>query len=467
MLVVVLVVVLCMAMRAPKEMADSHESLFTEETEHLKHFYMRPTIPATSDGRLRDYCREYCPECVFCPGREWTVEGVLYYFRHHSDCWLDVTDPITSRGCYLLWSEDYEHCFAVELSVARSAQMHRDVPIAKSGWLYVDGVRVCPIDEEFYDMDPDSVLSLYRSGEWDGEYPLMSADYSTTVTVAGDDGRLIYEHYIPTTEPGYNPGGLLYDGYTEKPWWNSFAVTQDERDQMVCRSWDTAEGHIERAEVYRYVDVPEEVLSELSGIIEIRKGQSGTYVLTETGVLLYDAGRLVQSWDYVVEPEKAKLIMLEIADSHFELLRDADYIRTGDKIVALRQSGEAEVIVDGILKFDGMNAPFPWEVCVIGCAEGKLTIWAQTTYHDGADQYALVAEDVLAVDVGDAYDDPVMYQRSEGCYIMTYYLDGTHKENFLGNQDLEYYLMQWAEFNESNMARTAENFLEFLPLLVG
>lgn len=446
----------------------------TEETQHLKMFYQM--MPVMSDAELREHCRENFPEAVY-PEAKWTTGGVIRDYLEHTERWINASNYMGAGG-FILWSQDYRYCFGVLPEQSLHSGQYENLEASAVGWLTINGVRVCPVDEKTYDLSPRNVVQLYHEGVWDGEYPLRSDDYSTTVTLSGEDGHLIYRYYVPLYGTADDPEDLAYNGYDAEPWWDTMAVSQEERAEMVVKNYDGKDYKLQTAEVYQYVDLPRSVqvmLIARPDIIEIKRGATGTYILSRTMVEKYHAGEEAGAWLCRTEVEQeAELIMPLENEGRYDCRVDAQYVSTGKEIIALRADGVTETILTGVFHRE-------WELgeafTAVGYDPETQTIgsWWQTSAFPTSDGPAVIAEGVLEMKQNDLY----FYRTEEkwgvlqvngtyfggGCRVWELGLDTLTRSDgtpVLTEDVLEYCSVRWEMYRTENRNAAAEGFMEMM-----
>lgn len=333
---------------------------FREGKDEWKELYECPDVFwVTINGEDYYYWHTY-------PSNDWTADEVANYYREHEYYWGD--DPEAPYGkCtqYYLWTPDYEHKF-----VADTAEH----------WLYIDGVKAAPLDDESCSMNPQDLVEAFQNREWDGMTRRYSRDFSTYVTVVPQYGVLEYEFHTEYLSKGKDPAGLAYTGYLDAlPWWeetNDFGVVA-----MCDSAYTSAADGVKSPSVYwyssndesgksggrsasawaiAYVDVPWDQQNRLWAVrtagevysdtysgenathaIYAGRTSDGLYAITDEGVELWRAGRLRQTWNLRMTPDCYL--------STNQYYSDSIVVYTNGKLYELFDDGEVGVMVDNII----------------------------------------------------------------------------------------------------------------------
>lgn len=390
-----------------------------------------------NDGEFLQYCQENYPEAVY-PSNEWTVEEVLDSYRNSPEIWAGHENRWTFYENYLCWTPDYKHCFAV------IGDWHDADGRVRSGWLLIDGVRVCAVDEQTYSLDPDTLVAKYRSGEWDGR-ALRSADFGTTAYLDTDQIRLSYSYQKYLYSPLQDPQGLAYDDY-EEPWW--YDPEEAAKYDVVDFGEYCYDDHIwSSIYVKVYPDLPDDY--DVQHIVDTDSSYSRKEpvlnVLTWDGLLQrYSRTELLDEWDLMgfgcIDLKSNRICT---ANNPLEP-GDVFYLRNGSRIYALKEGGEVNQILDGIfVKDDSAFDSLRYAKIFVLNDDGEL--WR---YDLEEGKTYLLANGVLETN----FDKLMAYRTEDGYYTLyrDYDQESGYLSLYLGTEPLEYYLDFWQNLEKAN-----------------
>lgn len=391
---------------------------FKNDDETLRDLYEQPQVFwVTIDGNNYYYYHTY-------PDQEWTPENVADYYRKHPYYWGD--DPTAPYGkstnCYL-WTADYEHKFVANL---------------KEDWLYIDGIKAAPLEADTYSMNPKDLIEAFQTREWSGDSRRYSDDFSTYVTIVPEYGILEYNFEIEHLSTEVDPEGLSYTGYANaEPWWKNtdygISITGDSAYSAISTLKYPSNYGITRVDKsgqcsdirssaiwgIAYVDVP---WDRQDTLLAVQKGgdvfygsyceeyayhaiyashtQDGLYAITNSGVELWRAGRLRQTWD------------LKITDDCYLTTKpyfsDSILVYTDGKIYELFDDGETEIILDHIISINPIYADAP--VCFTLSDNGTLYACCLREKNEVVSRE--IAQNVVAADLSD--EDLILYTDNSG-----------------------------------------------------
>ena len=336
-------------------------SRFRESDDTIQDIYESPAFFwVTINDQDYYYWRTY-------PSNSWTVEEVADYYRECYYLWGD--DPVEGYGNstkYYLWTPDYEHEFIAD---------------TENNWLYIDGIKSAPLDKTVYSMNPKDLIEAFQNKEWDGITRRFSNDFSTYATVVPDYGILEYNFHTEYLSKNKDPNGLAYTGYANaKPWWQNNLY-----DTVIMHDSAYIGNHLSLAEAsyssfgktdgndnydfysenygawaIAYVDVPWDKQDELWAVqsagdtypdtyvgesakhaLYAQRTSDGLYAIVDTGVELWRAGRLRQSWHLKITDDSYLCI-----DSCFD---NRNFIYTDGKLYELLDDGTLEIVIDNIV----------------------------------------------------------------------------------------------------------------------
>lgn len=331
-----------------------------EDKGDWKERYERPYFSwVTVDGEDYYYRHTY-------PSNEWSVSEVVDYYREHYYYWGD--DPTAPYGeCtkFYLWTPDYEHRFVAN---------------TEEHWLYIDGIKSAPLDSTSYSMDPKDLVEAFQSREWDGITRRYSDDFSTYATVVPQYGVLEYRYYIEYLSTERDPDSLAYTGYLDSiPWWED--ETNEYDAIAMYGSAYTNDGGLNTPSTYgygsyddsgssgsrgstawaiAYVDVPWDKQDKLWAVrsagdvypdtylgesasyaLYAGRTSDGLYAITDSGVELWRAGRLRQTWSLKMTPDSYL--------STNQYYSDSIVVYADGRLYELFDDGEVGIIVDNIV----------------------------------------------------------------------------------------------------------------------
>jgi len=360
------------------------------------------------------------------PSNDWTVEEVAQYYREHPYAWGD--DPTAARGQatkHYLWTPDYSQRFVADTA---------------DNWLYIDGIRVTPLDQTTMSMNPKDLIEAFQTHEWDGITPARSDDFSTYVTVEPEYGLLAYEFDVEKypTEPGSEWGqypidtkGIAYTSYNDAtPWWedeqnnydvpvmHSSTYTSSSEGLNTAFYTSSTTGVLASAWAIAYVDVPWDKQDTLLAVqcankvyhdgnhsgeyayhaLYAQRTSDGLHALVNNGVQLWRGGYLRQTWKAHVD-ENSYLII-----DHY----GRNYLCTDGQLLELLDDGTTSVVID-----DVVSTNLQYDDCV-ACFTLSDDHVLRFCYLDDANtiQATEVAQGVVAADLSD--DDLVLYTDDTG-----------------------------------------------------
>lgn len=267
------------------------------------------------------------------PADEWTLADIAKSYLDGSAPWIESW---SWREGDLLWSNDYEHQFAVKKHLDEQA-------VHLENWLYMDGYRVWPVESPVGDISPDNLIQLYRAGEWDGRRCIFS-DACPALMVDGINlsGQLVY----------------FYDAEDMSE--ADISVAED-----MLRSWD----HVHMKEYgekqtecfsYIYPDLPDPYSWRIENPYRRYRDSEGTYITVleidyskdwarckGARVELYRQGELKRSWD--LTPEKD---FWGSSESEFISAKGEQYFFYGDTLWHLLDNGSIELVMKDIVGND-------------------------------------------------------------------------------------------------------------------
>lgn len=394
-----------------------------------------------TDEEFRGYCRENHPEAVY-PSNEWTAEEVIATWLEKPEIWGNYADSEIRNNAWFTWTPDYQYCFILDSEEPMFFLTDHDTGEHEeliSGWLTVNGVRVAMLDKETYDIeDPYELIRQYQAGEWDGSIR-RSHDGSTTVKVrAYGDGYLEYDSEIWLYDERFDPEGMAWTEFVRVPWWAQEGVAPEILEII---GWDGAPSGEpwEKVNVKgtaglnlkMYVDLP--VGYDMSGVTVFKRLKSGLLCAESDKIVLYKNGELVDEWDFRFTEDRATFYS-PIEGAPEEYADDLAYIydKSADKLIALRNGGETEVVLDRTVKDD-------WSVAELWGYKGdQLMCWKLSTYYwsDGVSNLGEVAE-------VDTSSSVLLFTKKDGgCYTAVWNGSASvdpYRVQYLGSESLEYY----------------------------
>lgn len=222
----------------------------------------------------------------------WTADDIIVAGADKSIPWTNDCNAV--RRC--LWSADYEHFFSIDDYIR----------------CYIDGEYVGDVPHRQHSLDPQDLIRLYQSGEWDGLEPIWSEDDSTYVTVQWSCPGAVDQH---------RDGRLLYGfiNFTEevdvRPWWKNNTSYEFEPEFLAQTMGGEGEDTFlkyDEASVPLLVDLPNgeltdhETFGDILQIVPCGREQ-GVLVYTTEGIWLFKAGDLVLGWPSVDAAELLEL----------------------------------------------------------------------------------------------------------------------------------------------------------------
>lgn len=228
--------------------------------------------------KLNTSGEQFKPGAVY-PYETWTTDEIIASYSEASAPWTG------NYSTHHLWSTDYTHVFTIKDHIR----------------CYIDGEYVGAVPHRQYSMDPNDLIQLYQSGEWDGEELLWSEDDSTYVTVQwrGPDtidrhrnGCLRYQFINFTEEVGVRPWWDNDDSYELEPYYMAYTMAGEGEDAFL---------KYDEVLVPLYVDLPNGELTDRQTFGEVLQivpcsREQGVLVYTTKGIWLFKAGDLVLGW---------------------------------------------------------------------------------------------------------------------------------------------------------------------------
>lgn len=241
---------------------------------------------------------QYCAGAIY-PHDEWTPQDIVASFLNGSAPWVESWN--WHDGDYLLWSNNYEHQFAVDCHINEVAFCWGNDWLYTDDWLYIDSYRTWPVKTPVGDISPSNLILLYQSGEWDGRELMYSEECPGLVVNGIDtDGRLVYYYDVRDMS---EDAALATESMVRS--WEDVYLAEYDEDQTECHAYvypdlpASYDRHVWRfADTYRSYSDP--------------KGTYVSFIERDTSkrwsscigarVELYKQGKMVQSWD--LTPEK-------------------------------------------------------------------------------------------------------------------------------------------------------------------
>lgn len=394
---------------------------FLSEKKVLTDFYWNDVEDWITPKKEVGYSHgDICPSAVF-PESEWSPELILESYVEKTAPWASVPQTMylrtgqhyTYNAEAALWSNDYEHQFAIV-----------------DGWLEIDSIRSLPYDCPTGDINPLTLLEKYQAGEWDGDV-LWSKDYSTWVTKK--NGILQYTRCNPAEH--YSETEHAYDCSDSRPFWDGLEEVQG----FTLHSHNVDEEHCV-AMVECYLDFPNGHVVGHPAEFKFAVGQDdrGSWAVTADNIYHYLQGKLEDAWALKMSPDG----FLAVAHSEFDTPIVSDYAYTGDRLVELLPGGEINTLFDGVsAEIDASYGVF-WLYFV---EDGNLKRWRD--FQSEIDIVTIVEDDVVRT-VGTA---PVFFEKTDGntyAFDTNYHnKDGNLAICCLGNDGtMEDYVAAWDEF---------------------
>lgn len=471
-----------------------------DESTRLKNFYPEGAGIRT-DGEFKEYCLKNIPEAFIKhpPTEMDDADVVIKSFSNGELPWviieLDTGISYSGQHVAMLWARDglFWDCFIL---VSDGYGLDNDSHRLDSGWLYKNGMRIKAYDEVTYEnLSPQVVLSLYRTGEWDGQGILRSSDYGTTVSIAGDgslayrysESLLTHELVSALSNRPADDAEDLYQGYQD-PWWWSASEAEQAHIVQVAMAGDYNElgadendarggfheslksgipnelgGNLcQTCSTDYLVDVPEEFQKTIYaqkyvGSWRSKEVSGGTYLLVQDGVLQYKTGNLVRQWRFDWDyPDDVAEIPYD-RKPYFTFSYSDDeapfYVCTGQQVVRLYADGSTEVIIDQIVskvtnEFDDVfGIKYTNSSASSDGKSGNLVAWNRYS-----DEPYLIEENVLKASFREG---PRIFEKADGCYVFIpeKYCSsiefGDHEIKYLGNRSLEEYISDYGLLAES------------------
>ena len=415
--------------------------------------YCEPEIQ--NDEEFRAWCQENWPEAIY-PYDEWTAEDVIVAWVEKPEIWGSYTEDYYDDTHFFTWSADWEHCFILDAYMTYdlfaddaewwSEGVKAEHKAPTTGWLVVDGLRVQMLDQETYDIyDPYELVRQYQAGEWDGSNR-RSPDGSTRVRVSSYDGGLLdYWYQAYTYDESADPLGIAWTDFDRQPWWTRADVPEElisaipERRREWTDPWGEAPNMmmLSSADVEVYVDLP--IGYDASEFVEIVKTSQGTFCYSAEGVKLFRKGELIEEWAWASNTRES-LMLMRFEEPSEEYAQDLAYLYCGGQILALRAGGELEVVLENLQYVHYNDAVF------LGFHEDKLIYWKSSVHYEGTTSPAVVATDVLEVDVADV----PMLRKEDGWYAIVRGTDGGFTLLYLGETEgLEYYSQLYKDLSSA------------------
>lgn len=383
--------------------------------------YGEPEIQ--NDEEFRAWCQENWPDATY-PSEEWTTDGVIAAWVEKPEIWGSYTESYYDDTHFFTWSADWEHCFILDAYMTydlfaddanwwlEGVKAEHKVPT--SGWLVIDGIRVQMLDQETYDIyDPYELARQYQAGEWDG-CNRRSPDGSTRVRISSYDGGLMdYWYQAYSYDESADPLGMAWTDFDRQPWWTRDDVPEElisaipERRRDWTDPWGEAPNlmMLSSADVEIYVDLP--IGYDASEFTSIAKTGQGTFCFSSKGVKLFRKGVLIEEWALAVNVRES-LMLMRFEEPSDEYVQDLAYVYDGKQIWALRAGGTKEVALENLQYAHYNDAVF------LGFHEDKLIYWKGSTHYEGSTSPAVVATDVLEVDVTDL----ALLRKEDGWYAI-------------------------------------------------
>lgn len=399
------------------------------------------TPPFSTDEEFRLYCQVKYAEAVL-PSNDWTAESVLATWLEQPEVWAHCSAEEGRVDFYFTWTPNYAHCFILDSDKPYlSARMEEAHEPLVSGWLVVDGLRVAMFDQSTYDIsDPYEMIRQYQAGEWDGTMR-RSHDGSTTVEVRSYDGMLDYEYEAWWYDESFDPEGVAWQEFAERPWWYDDDVPWETLQMLSYQERPKWPDEIAPNEAYWmwpntkfYADLPLDYnMKEL--VVADRLDDGELLVAEARRIRAYSRGKLLGEWDLaeaLATDLQSQDVMLfgRLKDAPVEYAHDVAYLYTQGQLLALREGGEVAVALERVIGgHDWMDTP------EFGLQEGRLIYWDVRLAPRIGEVPTVLAEDVLEAD----FSTLALLRKADGCYMVTRDENGDYVVEYLGTESMQYY----------------------------